>query len=121
VNAICAGAIRTAGMVLAEQAAPDLARGLVDGHPMARMATEGEIAGAAPWRCCRDAGFVTGAPPYVDGGCVAGRRVRGVDPLRGGSRRVGSHARLVTTDTPPGPFEVPPDPRLVPGGTIGIF
>jgi len=68
VNAICAGVTRTAGMVAAERAAPELVRGLVDEHP---MATEGEIAGAALWLCSRDAGFVTGAPLLVDGGFLA--------------------------------------------------
>ncbi len=71
VNAICAGVTRTAAMVAAERAAPDLVRGLVDEHPMARMATEDEVAGAALWLCSRDAGFVTGAPLYVDGGFLA--------------------------------------------------
>lgn len=71
VNAICAGVTRTAAMVAAEHAAPDLVRGLVDGHPMARMATEDEVAGAALWLCSGDAGFVTGAPLFVDGGFLA--------------------------------------------------
>ena len=34
------GDLRTGGMVVAERAAPDLVRGLVDEHPMARMAAE---------------------------------------------------------------------------------
>jgi NAD(P)-dependent dehydrogenase (short-subunit alcohol dehydrogenase family) len=71
VNAICAGLTRTSGVAAAEQAAPDLVHGLVAEHPMARMATEDEIAGAALWLCSRDAGFVTGAPLYVDGGFLA--------------------------------------------------
>jgi len=71
VNAICAGVTRTSSMAIAERAAPELVRGLVDEHPMARMATEDEVAGAALWLCSPDAGFVTGAPLYVDGGFLA--------------------------------------------------
>jgi NAD(P)-dependent dehydrogenase (short-subunit alcohol dehydrogenase family) len=71
VNAICAGVTRTPSMAIAERAAPELVRGLVDEHPMARMATEDEVAGAALWLCSPDAGFVTGAPLYVDGGFLA--------------------------------------------------
>jgi NAD(P)-dependent dehydrogenase (short-subunit alcohol dehydrogenase family) len=71
VNAICAGATRTAAMVAAEQAAPAFVQQLVDEHPMRRMASEDEIAGAALWLCSPAAGFMTGAPLFVDGGFLA--------------------------------------------------
>jgi NAD(P)-dependent dehydrogenase (short-subunit alcohol dehydrogenase family) len=71
VNAICAGLTRTAAVSEAEQAFPDVVRALVAEHPMARMATEAEIAGAALWLCSGDSGFVTGAPIFVDGGFLA--------------------------------------------------
>jgi len=71
VNAICAGVTRTASVAAAERAAPDVVRGLVDDHPMARLASEDEVAGAALWLCSEHAGFVTGAPLVVDGGFLA--------------------------------------------------
>jgi NAD(P)-dependent dehydrogenase (short-subunit alcohol dehydrogenase family) len=71
VNAICAGLTRTPGVAAAERAVPALVRGLVDEHPMRRMASEDEVAGAALWLCSDHAGFVTGAPLLVDGGFLA--------------------------------------------------
>lgn len=72
VNAICAGVTRTASMSRAEEVVPEVVRALVDEHPMSRMAREDEIAGAALWLCSGDAGFVTGAPLFIDGGFLAG-------------------------------------------------
>jgi NAD(P)-dependent dehydrogenase (short-subunit alcohol dehydrogenase family) len=71
VNALCAGVTATPGMRQAETFAPALVQELVGQHPMARMATEDEIAGAALWLCSEDAGYVTGAPLAVDGGFLA--------------------------------------------------
>jgi NAD(P)-dependent dehydrogenase (short-subunit alcohol dehydrogenase family) len=71
VNALCAGVTRTAGMERAEAIVPELVHHLVGQHPMARMATEDEIAGAALWLCSEGAGYVTGAPLLVDGGFLA--------------------------------------------------
>jgi NAD(P)-dependent dehydrogenase (short-subunit alcohol dehydrogenase family) len=71
VNAVCAGITRTSAMERAEATLPDVVRALVEEHPMGRMAREDEIAGAALWLCSRDAGFVTGAPLYIDGGFLA--------------------------------------------------
>lgn len=71
VNAICAGVTRTAAMEQAERVVPAIVQELVAQHPMARMATEDEIAAAALWLCSTDAGFVTGAPLVVDGGFLA--------------------------------------------------
>lgn len=71
VNALCAGVTATPSMQLAERHVPDLVRSLVDEHPMQRMATEREIAGAVLWLCSDAAGFVTGAPLHVDGGFLA--------------------------------------------------
>jgi len=71
VNAICAGATRTPAMRQAEAVVPEIVEKLVAEHPMGRMATEEEIAGAALWLCSDDAGFVTGTPLVVDGGFLA--------------------------------------------------
>jgi NAD(P)-dependent dehydrogenase (short-subunit alcohol dehydrogenase family) len=71
VNAICAGITRTSSMEQAERAFPEIVRGLVAEHPMKRMATPEEIAGAALWLCSEGAGYVTGTPLVVDGGFLA--------------------------------------------------
>src|SRR5262249_56541687 len=71
VNALLAGVTRTPAMRQAELAVPELVAGLVGQHPMARMASEEEIAAAAIWLSSDDAGYVTGAPLSVDGGFLA--------------------------------------------------
>ncbi|APR75636.1 3-oxoacyl-[acyl-carrier protein] reductase [Minicystis rosea] len=71
VNALCAGVTRTPAMAQAEAALPELVRSLVAEHPIGRMATEEEIAGAVLWLCSEGAGYVTGAPIAVDGGFLA--------------------------------------------------
>jgi NAD(P)-dependent dehydrogenase (short-subunit alcohol dehydrogenase family) len=71
VNAVCAGVTATSAMRQAEAAVPEIVRGLVAQHPMGRMATEDEIAGAVLWLCSPDAGYVTGAALAVDGGFLA--------------------------------------------------
>jgi NAD(P)-dependent dehydrogenase (short-subunit alcohol dehydrogenase family) len=71
VNAVCAGVTATSGMRQAEAAVPDLVRALVAEHPMGRMASEEEIAGAVLWLCSPGAGYVTGAAIAVDGGFLA--------------------------------------------------
>jgi NAD(P)-dependent dehydrogenase (short-subunit alcohol dehydrogenase family) len=71
VNAVCAGVTATASMRQAEVAAPELVRALVTQHPMGRMASEEEIAGAVLWLCSEGAGYVTGTALAVDGGFTA--------------------------------------------------
>lgn len=71
VNAITAGITGTAAMRAAEAAMSALVKGLVDEHPMRRMATEEEIAGAALWLCSSAASFATGAAFGIDGGFQA--------------------------------------------------
>ena len=71
VNAICAGVTRTEAMRQAEEMVPDVVRALVDEHPMGRMATVEEVAGAAMWLCSDAAAFVTGTTLNVDGGFLA--------------------------------------------------
>lgn len=71
VNALCPGVTRTPGMRMAEAAVPALVQGLVAQHPMARMASEDEIAAAALWLCSEGASYVTGTPLAVDGGFLA--------------------------------------------------
>jgi A-factor type gamma-butyrolactone 1'-reductase (1S-forming) len=71
VNALCAGVTRTPSMVQAEAFMPEAVHQLVSEHPMGRMATEEEIAGAVLWLCSEGASYVTGAPLPVDGGFLA--------------------------------------------------
>ena len=71
VNVLLPGVTRTPAMRQAEAAVPDLVAGLVAEHPMARMASEDEVAAAALWLCSDDAGYVTGAGLAVDGGFLA--------------------------------------------------
>jgi NAD(P)-dependent dehydrogenase (short-subunit alcohol dehydrogenase family) len=71
VNAVCAGVTATSGMRQAEAVVPDLVRALVAEHPMGRMASEEEIAGAVLWLCSPGAGYVTGAAIALDGGFLA--------------------------------------------------
>jgi NAD(P)-dependent dehydrogenase (short-subunit alcohol dehydrogenase family) len=71
VNALCAGFTRTASMRQAEAAAPELVQALVADVPMARMASEDEIAAAAVWLCSEGASYITGTPLAVDGGFLA--------------------------------------------------
>ena len=71
VNALCAGVTATASMQQAELAAPALVHALIAQHPLARMASEAEIADAVLWLCSDGAGYVTGTPLAVDGGFLA--------------------------------------------------
>lgn len=71
VNAICPGVTRTPSMLHAEAVVPELVDSLVARHPMGRMATEDEVAGAIAWLCSEGAGYVTGTPLAVDGGFLA--------------------------------------------------
>jgi NAD(P)-dependent dehydrogenase (short-subunit alcohol dehydrogenase family) len=71
VNTLCAGATRTPAMILAENHAPEVVEKLVSEHPMARMASEKEMAQTVIWLCSDSAGFITGAPILADGGFVA--------------------------------------------------
>ena len=71
VNALCAGVTATASMRAAEEAVPQIVQALVAQHPLGRMATEREIAGAVLWLCSDGAGYVTGTPLAVDGGFLA--------------------------------------------------
>ncbi|MDB4972374.1 MAG: short-chain dehydrogenase/reductase [Myxococcaceae bacterium] len=71
VHAITAGITRTAAMRRAEAAVPAVVQRLVDEHPMRRMATEEEIAGAALWLCSDAASYATGSALSIDGGFQA--------------------------------------------------
>jgi NAD(P)-dependent dehydrogenase (short-subunit alcohol dehydrogenase family) len=71
VNALCAGVTATAAMRQAEAAVPEVVGQLVAQHPMGRMASEEEIAGAVLWLCSPGAAYVTGAALAVDGGFLA--------------------------------------------------
>lgn len=71
INAICAGLTRTPGVAASEAAFPEIVQQLVAQHPMARMASEDEVAASALWLCSQDANYVTGAALSVDGGFLA--------------------------------------------------
>ena len=71
INAICAGVTATSSMRAAQRAAPELVQGLIDEHPMARMAEESEIAASVLWLCSPAASYITGAAIPVDGGFSA--------------------------------------------------
>jgi NAD(P)-dependent dehydrogenase (short-subunit alcohol dehydrogenase family) len=71
VNAVCAGVTATPAMQAAQTTVPEVVDALVAQHPMARMASEEEIAAAVLWLCSDDAGFVTGSALAVDGGFLA--------------------------------------------------
>ena len=71
VNALCAGVTATAAMQQAKAAVPAIVDALVAEHPIARMASEDEIAAAALWLCSEAARYITGAPIPVDGGFLA--------------------------------------------------
>lgn len=71
VNALCAGVTETAAMQRAEAAMPAIVGELVAQHPLGRMASEEEVAGAVLWLCSEGAGYVTGTPLAVDGGFLA--------------------------------------------------
>lgn len=72
VNALCPGATRTESMRQAEAAVPEIVAALAAEHPMKRMASEAEVAGAALWLCSEGAAYMTGAPLHFDGGFLAG-------------------------------------------------
>ena len=72
VNAVCPGFIYTplleqAGM----QAGSETHKLISDLHPMKRMGTSEEVAGAVVWLCSDAAAFVTGHAMMVDGGYTA--------------------------------------------------
>ena len=72
INAVCPGFIYTplleqAGM----QAGSEMHKLISDLHPMKRMGTSEEVAGAVLWLCSDAAAFVTGHALMVDGGYTA--------------------------------------------------
>jgi NAD(P)-dependent dehydrogenase (short-subunit alcohol dehydrogenase family) len=71
VNAICAGLTATPSVRQARASFPAFVDALIAEHPMGRMGSEEEIAAATLWLCSDGAGYVTGAPLFVDGGFLA--------------------------------------------------
>jgi NAD(P)-dependent dehydrogenase (short-subunit alcohol dehydrogenase family) len=71
VNAVCPGAIKTPMVDRSVKEAPEIEKFLVDMHPMERMGTADEIAGAVVWLCSEAASFMTGSSMIIDGGLTA--------------------------------------------------
>jgi len=71
VNALCDGVTATPAMRQAAEVVPQVVGDLVGQHPIGRMATEDEIAGAVLWLCSTGAGYVTGTALAADGGFLA--------------------------------------------------
>jgi len=71
VNAVCPGVIRTQMVDMAISADPNVEAMMVSLHPMGRLGTPEEVAGAVVWLCSDAASFVTGHAMLVDGGAVA--------------------------------------------------
>ena len=71
VNAVCPGVIDTAMNERVVAAHPDVGEILKNMHPMGRLGTADEVAGAVLWLCSDSASFVTGLAVTVDGGWAA--------------------------------------------------
>ena len=71
VNAVLPGAVETPMMAQVFQASPELKEPIVAGHPIGRVGTPAEIAGAVAFLLGDDATFVTGAALSADGGYTA--------------------------------------------------
>lgn len=71
VNAVCPGAIGTPMIERFTQGAAEQREQLEAMHPLGRMGTADEVAGAIRWLCSDEASFVTGHIMAVDGGFTA--------------------------------------------------
>ena len=71
VNAVCPGFIHTPLVDTGLQGNPAAEAQLVAAHPMGRLGTPEEVAGAVVWLCSEGATFVTGQAITMDGGYVA--------------------------------------------------
>jgi len=71
VNAICPGAVETDLITQAFEGKDAERQAIVAGHPIGRMGTPDEIAGAVVWLCSPQASFVTGHALAADGGYTA--------------------------------------------------
>ena len=71
VNAVCPGAIRTAMVERLMAEYPEMEKFYLDAHPVGRIGTMDEVAGAVVWLCSDLASFVTGHAMAIDGGLTA--------------------------------------------------
>lgn len=71
VNAVCPGFIHTPLVDSGLTGNPEMEAQLVAAHPMGRLGTPEEVAGAVVWLCSEGATFVTGQAITMDGGYVA--------------------------------------------------
>ena len=72
INAVCPGFIETPMLTRAGILGEPTMRATIEGlHPMKRLGTADEIAGAVLYLCSSQASFVTGASLLVDGGYIA--------------------------------------------------
>ena len=70
INAICPGAIRTAGLQSFLDATPGLEKSLVSEHAMGRLGEIEEIAEAAVFLCSQQSSFMTGHIMPIEGGAL---------------------------------------------------
>lgn len=74
INAVCPAVIRNTVMIewLVKER-PEIAKPLLEGHPMGRGGQPEEVAAAVVWLCSSKASFITGHALPIDGGTFAGR------------------------------------------------
>lgn len=68
INAICPGAIETESLQAYFQQQPEVKKSLVAGHPIGRLGTPDEVAGAVLWLCSQESAFMVGQSLMLDGG-----------------------------------------------------
>lgn len=71
VNAVCPAVIRTEMYERALAADPNIAKRVIDMHPVGRLGEVEEVAAAVLWLSSPAASFITGYPLAVDGGVTA--------------------------------------------------
>jgi len=71
INAICPGAIETETLEGYFRLNPAVKQMMVEGHPIGRLGTPEEVAGAVLWLCAPESAFIVGQSLLIDGGYTA--------------------------------------------------